>query len=852
GAQTANAGGDGRVVLSNVPLALGANKIDVLLTDLAGNTATTSLTLTRTAVAPVDTQAPTLSNLRLATDSGSSSTDGLSNVVTVQAQGADNVKVVKLLVALDPAAGAPTFTDLSSASLAADGRIQITRAQLDTLAGGTLAQGAHTLVMRVEDAVGLSSPTASLSFNLDSVAPVLSATLAQDTGSRTDDGVTSKADIRIVASDASGALSFEATVDGGNFEAITPVAQADGSWLWSGASALADGAHAVQLRAHDGAGNVSAVSTVSFTLLRAAPSASLSLDAAFDTGAKGDLETSASPVSIVVQTQAGVLVSLGAQTATAGGDGRVVLSNVPLALGANKVDVLLTDVAGNTATASLTLTRVAVTGVDTQAPTLSNLRLATDSGSSSTDGLSNVVTLQAQGADNVKVVKLLVALDPATGTPTFTDLSSASLAADGSIQITRAQLDVLAGGTLAQGTHTLVMRVEDAVGLSSPTASLSFTLDSVAPTGASFGLATADAVNGQDDQAAAAVVSLRGTAEAGSQVSLGSNNVLVGANGSFTLTGVNLALGANALSLVITDAAGNTQTVTRSITRVAQTQTDAVLTWTQTALKAIQRDVTDPPIATRILAIESLAVYDTLAAIEGSPAYMVQRSVTGAVSADAAVAQAAYRVLYNLFPGQRTQLDAALKASLDAIPASAAKTAGVALGEDIANAILTIRANDGYLNYGSYTGSETLGTWRPTGPMYLVAQDPQWGSVTPFALTSGDEFRASAPPALDSATYAAALNEVQSVGSVNSTTRTADQTQQALFWADGGGSYTPPGHWVDIASQVALAKGQSLSANARLMAQLNVALADAAIACWDTKYTYDLWRPVTAIQNADQ
>jgi len=136
--------------------------------------------------------------------------------------------------------------------------------------------------------------------------------------------------------------------------------------------------------------------------------------------------------------------------------------------------------------------------------------------------------------------------------------------------------------------------------------------------------------------------------------------------------------------------------------------------------------------------------------------------------------------------------------------------------------------------------------------MYLVSQDPQWGSVTPFALTTGDEFRAPPPPALDSAAYAAALNQVQSLGAVNSSTRTADQTQQAHFWNDGGGSYTPPGHWVLIAQQVAKAEGQSLSANARLMAELCVALADAAVACWDTKYTYDLWRPVTAIQNADQ
>ncbi|MEY4764149.1 MAG: hypothetical protein RI907_822, partial [Pseudomonadota bacterium] len=211
-----------------------------------------------------------------------------------------------------------------------------------------------------------------------------------------------------------------------------------------------------------------------------------------------------------------------------------------------------------------------------------------------------------------------------------------------------------------------------------------------------------------------------------------------------------------------------------------------------------------------------------------------------------------YRVLYTLYPAQRATFDKALQLTLGAIPDSAAKTSGVALGDDIAKTILAIRAADGYQDLATESGSDAVGAWRPTGPMFLVAQDPQWGGVTPFALTSGDAFRADPPPALDSAAYAAALNQVQSLGAVNSTTRTADQTQQAHFWADGGGSYTPPGHWMLIAKQVAQAQGQSLSANARLMAELSVALADAAIACWDTKYTYDFWRPVTAIQNADQ
>ena len=96
------------------------------------------------------------------------------------------------------------------------------------------------------------------------------------------------------------------------------------------------------------------------------------------------------------------------------------------------------------------------------------------------------------------------------------------------------------------------------------------------------------------------------------------------------------------------------------------------------------------------------------------------------------------------------------------------------------------------------------------------------------------------------------MEETRSLGSATSTSRTADQTQQAQFWADGKGSYSPPGHWNQIAEQIAQTQGNSLSANARLFAMLNVGLADAAIACWDAKYTYDLWRPVTAINNADR
>ena len=107
-------------------------------------------------------------------------------------------------------------------------------------------------------------------------------------------------------------------------------------------------------------------------------------------------------------------------------------------------------------------------------------------------------------------------------------------------------------------------------------------------------------------------------------------------------------------------------------------------------------------------------------------------------------------------------------------------------------------------------------------------------------MSSADQFRPAGPPALESQAYADALNEVKLLGSATGSTRTAEQTQIARFWADGAGTYTPPGHWNQIAEQVALAQGNSLSENARLFAQLDIALADAAIAAWNTKFAAEL------------
>src|SRR5262249_16550350 len=136
-------------------------------------------------------------------------------------------------------------------------------------------------------------------------------------------------------------------------------------------------------------------------------------------------------------------------------------------------------------------------------------------------------------------------------------------------------------------------------------------------------------------------------------------------------------------------------------------------------------------------------------------------------------------------------------------------------------------------------------------PASAPALAPQWAHVTPFAIRSPSQFRPAGPPSLTSAEYTAAFQQVESLGAKNSTTRTADQTQIALFWADPGGPSPSIGHWNEIAATVAQAQGNTLKQNARLFALLNISMADSAIAIWDAKYTFNFWRPVTAIRAAD-
>jgi hypothetical protein len=275
---------------------------------------------------------------------------------------------------------------------------------------------------------------------------------------------------------------------------------------------------------------------------------------------------------------------------------------------------------------------------------------------------------------------------------------------------------------------------------------------------------------------------------------------------------------------------------------------DVATDWNNAALDAIRAGNTAPPIASRSLAILHVSIYDAVNGIARThEPYLVQSEVPASASREAAASTAAHEALINLFPAATASFDALHAAILAAIPDGPQKSAGTAWGEFVANQILAARANDGWNAIIAPPGGSGPGVWVPTPPAFLPYALPQWGFVAPFAMSSSSQFRPPGPPALDSEQYAVDYTEVKELGALLGSTRTEEQTEIALFWADGAGTETPPGHWNTIAQIIADGRANTLEQNARLFALLNLAMADAAICSWDAKYEFHFWRPVTAI-----
>jgi membrane-associated phospholipid phosphatase len=286
---------------------------------------------------------------------------------------------------------------------------------------------------------------------------------------------------------------------------------------------------------------------------------------------------------------------------------------------------------------------------------------------------------------------------------------------------------------------------------------------------------------------------------------------------------------------------------------VEPAKADMVLKWNEIALATIRADKSPPPIAARNLAIMHTSIYDAVMAIARThEPYLVDLQAPAGVSMEAASAAAAHWVLAAQYPRQRDYFDDALARCWKELPNDAAVEEGARLGRLVADRMLQARRHDGSSEAGSYSFKRNPGSWQPTAPHFKDALLPGWGHVKPFAIKPGTQHRPPGPPALASEAFRAAYEEVRRLGGKDSTARTPEQTQIALFWADDAGTVTPPGHWNKIAQAIALDRGNSLPENARLFAHLNMSLADAGILCWVIKFTFDFWRPVSAIAYTDR
>lgn len=284
----------------------------------------------------------------------------------------------------------------------------------------------------------------------------------------------------------------------------------------------------------------------------------------------------------------------------------------------------------------------------------------------------------------------------------------------------------------------------------------------------------------------------------------------------------------------------------------AAANADIATQWNTVGLDTIRATGTSPPATGRAMAMVHTAMFDAYNGIAGGfSQYAAGICPTGGADAQAAAAQAARDVLVGLYPGRTGVYDATLASQLAAIPDGAAKAAGISYGQSVAAQTLARRATDGSSNTPAYTPSGQIGGWvqTPGGTANPLFQ--QYATVSCWAMQSSSMFRPAAPPSVGSAEYAAAYDEVRRLGSAGSVERTSEQTDIARMWAAGGGTITPPGMWNRIAQDIGTARGNTEAQNIRMLAMLNIALADAAVCAWDAKVLFDYWRPVTGIRQGD-
>ena len=273
---------------------------------------------------------------------------------------------------------------------------------------------------------------------------------------------------------------------------------------------------------------------------------------------------------------------------------------------------------------------------------------------------------------------------------------------------------------------------------------------------------------------------------------------------------------------------------------------DPVLEWIGAMNDAVLAGGTSPLVSTRVAAMVSASVFDAVNGI--APRYRSQFVMPNAphpASQRAAAVQAAYAILLHVYPAQSVSLTAHRNASFGALSESAlAISNGAAWGQTVADAIWNLRLTDGNAPPPPpFLGANVAGVWRPTPLLNASGAGPQYATMTPWVLTRPSQFRLPAPPPLNSADFTSDITELNTMGVYSGSGRSSDQSELALFWAGN-----TPLYWNRIAAQISVERGLSMRENARLFAALNVSMADAAIACWDGKYRYVFWRPITAIR----
>jgi membrane-associated phospholipid phosphatase len=275
-----------------------------------------------------------------------------------------------------------------------------------------------------------------------------------------------------------------------------------------------------------------------------------------------------------------------------------------------------------------------------------------------------------------------------------------------------------------------------------------------------------------------------------------------------------------------------------------------VIEWNRTLLVIVRTPGAQPPTihSTRSFAILHAAIYDAVSNIDRmiNPYLIGLPDVSRRASRPAAADQAAHDVLVALYPAFQATLDSELQQDFAQISGGQNKADGIAVGQTVAAQILSLRSNDGSgVTPPPFVLGNQPGDYQLTPPNFAAADFTQWPQVTPFALARADEFRPGPPPELTSDEYTSVFDEVKSLGFILSTTRTPEQTLIGTFWNGNIQDF-----WNEITQTAALRHHLNLAQSARLFALLNISLADTAIAFFDAKYTYQFWRPVTAIQMA--